>query len=196
MTEKITPFSKPTGGEIITEEITPSSRPTGGEIITEEMTPSSRPTVNVKVTKFVEAKQSSNYGYSGAVAGKAIDGKTDGNFGKKTCTHTQNSGNPWWYVDLGSPIPISKIVIYNRGDCCGNRLRDAKVRVGNNNVSPFDKGNDQCGATLSTSMIRTNPIEIVCSPPITGQYVSVYLPRREFLTLCEVELYTDRSKNV
>ncbi|XP_071955155.1 uncharacterized protein [Antedon mediterranea] len=145
--------------------------------------------VDVRVTHFVEAKQSSTHS-SGAVAGRAIDGKTDGNFGKKTCTHTKTgSDNPWWYVDLGSPIPISKILIYNRKDCCGNRLVGAEVRVGNNNVSPFVE-NAQCGLTLTSSMISTNPIEIKCTQPITGQYVSVYLPGKKPLTLCEVELYT------
>ncbi|XP_071965531.1 uncharacterized protein [Antedon mediterranea] len=141
---------------------------------------------------FIEAKQSSTHS-SGAVAGRAIDGNTDGDFEENTCSHTAEAlNNSWWYVDLRSRQTISKIDIYNRQDCCGDRLEGAEIRVGNNKVSPFT-GNAQCGATITTSVIGSNPIEIICNQPITGQYVSVYLPRRKPLTLCEVQIYAGHS---
>ena len=37
--------------------------------------------------------------------------------------------------------------------------------------------------------LAINPLEIECNPPLTGQYVSVYLPGTVVLTLCEVKVY-------
>ena len=33
----------------------------------------------------------------------------------------------WWQVDLQSPISLQKVIIYNRGDCCKDRLSDTTV---------------------------------------------------------------------
>ena len=44
------------------------------------------------------------------------DGKTDGNFDKKSVTHTGQSKDPWWEVDLGKEFPINKIAVWNRMD--------------------------------------------------------------------------------
>ena len=44
------------------------------------------------------------------------DGKTDGNFDKKSVTHTGQSKDPWWEVDLGKEFPITKIAVWNRTD--------------------------------------------------------------------------------
>ncbi|MBI1310870.1 DUF1553 domain-containing protein [bacterium] len=47
----------------------------------------------------------------------AIDGNTDGDYQKaKSTTHTANSDNPWWEVDLTSSQPIDRIVVWNRTD--------------------------------------------------------------------------------
>jgi mono/diheme cytochrome c family protein len=47
----------------------------------------------------------------------AIDGNVDGDFGKaKSTTHTESSENPWWQVDLKTPQPLERVVIWNRTD--------------------------------------------------------------------------------
>ena len=64
------------------------------------------------------AKQSSTA--HGGVAARAIDGGTQGEFGRKTLTHTRdNQANPWWEVDLGAEYPIDAITIYNRSELNG-----------------------------------------------------------------------------
>jgi hypothetical protein len=57
-----------------------------------------------------------------AVAGYAVDGNTDGEFLNSSTTHTQKEQGAWWQVDLGSKKSIDQIIIYNRIDCCANRL--------------------------------------------------------------------------
>jgi hypothetical protein len=37
----------------------------------------------------------------------------------------------WWQVDLGSKKNISQIIIYNRTDCCANRLSNYQVSISN-----------------------------------------------------------------
>jgi putative heme-binding domain-containing protein len=67
----------------------------------------------------------------GGDAAKAIDGGTGGIYGMNTQTHTEeNTGNPWWEVDLGDEFPIDRIVVWNRseGDL-GKRLDGFTVRV-------------------------------------------------------------------
>jgi lysophospholipase L1-like esterase/azurin/glucose/arabinose dehydrogenase len=60
-----------------------------------------------------KARQSST-DYGGD-ASRAIDGRTDGDFGSGTQTHTrENEKNPWWEVDLGSEHPIESVVVWNR----------------------------------------------------------------------------------
>ena len=44
----------------------------------------------------------------------------------RTCTHT-GGGPGWWRVDLDRLYKIFKVVIYNRVDCCGERLDGAEV---------------------------------------------------------------------
>lgn len=46
------------------------------------------------------------------------------------CGHTQADPDPWWTVDLGSQYSISAVIVKNREDCCGERLRGAQIHVG------------------------------------------------------------------
>ena len=50
----------------------------------------------------------------GAVANRAIDGQTDGDYTKQSVTQTASSDNPWWEIDLGSVQPIERVVVWGR----------------------------------------------------------------------------------
>jgi len=74
------------------------------------------------------AKQSS-IGSNGP-AELGIDGNTDGNYLKKSVTHTATEDNPWWELDLKSAKPIDRIAIWNRTDNgLHTRLKDFKITV-------------------------------------------------------------------
>jgi len=74
------------------------------------------------------AKQSGTY--ADAEAGRAIDGKTDGNYGSRSVSHTAVADNPWWEVDLGAEQELEKIVVWNRTDGgTASRLGGAKLSV-------------------------------------------------------------------
>lgn len=52
----------------------------------------------------------------GAPPTLAIDGKTSGKLGDKSQSHTTDSDQPWWQLDLGGAYPLEKIVIHGGTD--------------------------------------------------------------------------------
>jgi hypothetical protein len=96
---------------------------------------------------------------AGGVAPRAIDGNPSGAWGGNSVTHTDNGeSNGWWQVDLGVARDISEITLFNRTDCCGNRLSNYSVLAGNDSgftTTLYDSGNQAtaAGASISFSNI-------------------------------------------
>jgi hypothetical protein len=68
------------------------------------------------------ATQSSSL--AGADASLAVDGNVDGAFVHKSVAHTLRERGAWWEVDLGAERELSSIEVWNRTDCCAERLRN------------------------------------------------------------------------
>ena len=66
-------------------------------------------------------QSSSPYGTSG-LASNAVDGDTDGRWTNGSVTHTSSQSHAWWEVDLGAPHDVSGVTLWNRTDCCSDRL--------------------------------------------------------------------------
>ncbi|XP_075067561.1 uncharacterized protein LOC142157958 [Mixophyes fleayi] len=116
-------------------------------------------------------------------ATRANDGNKDTNLFHGSCSHTDQNYQPWWKLDLIQSYNIAKVVLSNRFDDMSQRLLCAEVRIGN---SP-DNNNPVCGVVLDV----TNPTITFCCNGTGGRYVSVVIPARyEYLTLCEVEVYS------
>ena len=50
----------------------------------------------------------------------AVDGNLNTNMHEYSCSHTEPKvRGGWWQVDLGTVYEIRRVVITNRGDCCG-----------------------------------------------------------------------------
>jgi len=71
---------------------------------------------------------------------KVIDGFTGGNWwhgsvmhtcdGADQCTCDPDQVSPWWMVDLGADKhTITQVKIYNRVDCCMNRMDSSEVQI-------------------------------------------------------------------
>ena len=73
------------------------------------------------------ARQSSTYFNASAI--RAIDGKETGNYFAESVSHTGTERNPWWQLDLGIELPVDKIIIFNRVDCCSERISPAVIYV-------------------------------------------------------------------
>ena len=56
------------------------------------------------------------------VASRAVDGNLNGIYNSGSVTHTKVDLNAWWEVDLGQQSDITSVALYNRVDCCKDRL--------------------------------------------------------------------------
>jgi hypothetical protein len=60
----------------------------------------------------------------------ANDGNTDGDNTAGEVTHTGlNDSMPTWEVELDQDYPIERITLWNRTDCCGDRLTNFTVKI-------------------------------------------------------------------
>ncbi|MGW1000063.1 GH92 family glycosyl hydrolase [Streptomyces sp. NPDC002520] len=127
----------------------------------------------------------------GGVASRAVDGVTDGNFTVGSVTHTAEDGSaePWWQVDLGASKSLSDVVLWNRTDCCSERLSDYYVLVSD---TPFTS--DSLATTLArpdvSAVHRTDTAAGPTTVPVnaTGRYVRIQLAGTAPLSLAEVEV--------
>jgi hypothetical protein len=67
--------------------------------------------------------------YKGTNPYMAIDGNISNNqpWPNSACTAGTTGG--WWEVDLGRAVNVKKVVVYNRPDCCQDRLSGAQLTV-------------------------------------------------------------------
>jgi len=58
-----------------------------------------------------------------------------------TFTHTSCGDVPWLLVDLGAIVPVYKVVITNRGDCCQHRVVGTTIILLNESRTPVCQSN-------------------------------------------------------
>ena len=126
--------------------------------------------------------------FNGA-ASRAVDGNTNGHYqnGQST-THTNvNSLNPWWRVDLGEIFDVQQINIYNRTNCCNERLNGAQVYIGTiDSTNPADY--TEVGTLTGTTSAQT-----VSGNNTSGRYVMVRINGTGTLSLAEVQVFGETA---
>lgn len=144
---------------------------------------------NLAVLPAATARQSSVYG---AVFGAdlARDGNTDGDWRNGSVTHTEWGVDPWWEVDLGGIQPVDHLLIWNRTDCCGDRLASYHVFLSD---VPFvsedvNEVRNQPGVTHIAVSRAPFPTERIDAGR-DARYVRVQLGGANYLSLAEVEVY-------
>lgn len=127
---------------------------------------------------------------AGGVPSRAVDGNTSGNWGGGSVTHTQFQPESWWQVDLGAVEDVDEIAVWNRTDCCADRLTNFYVFVSD---TPFTSGSltqtlAQPGVSAyhHTGQGGTPSLVDVGG---TGRYVRVQLVGDNALSLAEVQVY-------
>ena len=136
--------------------------------------------------------QSSTYLLGATDAPAAVDGNTDGAFPDGSLTHTGLDQNAWWQVDLGTSATVSSVVVWNRTDCCGDRLDDYWVFVSNTPFAPTDTPatlQNRAGTWSSHQTVQPNPSATITVPGIQGRYVRVQLSSPNYLSLAEVQVF-------
>lgn len=77
-----------------------------------------------------KAKQSST-DYGGE-ARFVNDGNTNGDFNRRSVTHTARQADPWIEIDLGSSVPVEQVVVWNRtdgGSSISSRLKGFEIQL-------------------------------------------------------------------
>jgi hypothetical protein len=151
--------------------------------------------------QIVGTAQSSGYDNWNYPASKAIDGNANSNFGYGGCTHTESQPNAWWRGQLVRPMEIQRVMIQNRGDCCGDRLNPFDIRISmngdhNNGASCYGGTYGTYGASFAMYNLAqgeaqwfdcANNRDSVTLAPL-GQFVTIVLARQDYLHLCEVQI--------
>ncbi|XP_075937241.1 uncharacterized protein LOC142937972 [Anarhichas minor] len=132
-----------------------------------------------------KATQSDRFENAFSAAYNAIDGNRDANYNSGSCTHTVQMTKPWWRVDLLDSYIVTSVVITNRGDCCAERINGAQIYIGNSLNNPV------CAVITSipSGGAEVFQCNVTDGHGMDGHYVDIFIPRQEFLTLCQVEVY-------
>jgi len=88
-------------------------------------------------------------------AANAVDGNIN------TFTHTADIANSYWMADLGRTVPLDRIEIVNRLDCCAERLANLVLRVfdgSSNNVSSAVLTNVGLGGLYTHTLPAGTPV--------------------------------------
>ncbi|KAG2493532.1 hypothetical protein HYH03_008346 [Edaphochlamys debaryana] len=73
--------------------------------------------------------------YSTNWPAQAFDGNLADLFHSLDSSNGFSEPNPWLAVDLGAPLDVQRVKLYNRRDCCGDRLAFAEVRIGSQPIT-------------------------------------------------------------
>ena len=123
---------------------------------------------------------------------RGVDGNTNGSWSDNSVTHTQLEHQPWWLVDLGSVQQIGTVKLWNRTDCCSERLSNFYVLVSDNPFSSTD---------LTTTINQAGVSRYYTAGPAgalteigvgrSGRYVRVQLDGDNYLSIAEVEVIAE-----
>lgn len=152
--------------------------------------------LNIAIGKSV--RQSSA---GGGDARLAVDGNTDGDYTHGSVSHSGRDANAWLEIDLGQVELIDSLRIWNRTDCCGERLSDYWIFISEapflaSDTAPILQTRKSVWSQLN---LTPNPKSTIKTPRVKGQYVRVQLAgtqhiEESFLSLAEVEVFrSDQS---
>ncbi|KAK6178468.1 hypothetical protein SNE40_013255 [Patella caerulea] len=124
-------------------------------------------------------------------ADNAVDGNNSTDFYSDSCVHTavDNNQYEWWEVDLGATYDITDIIIFNRVDCCGERLQNFTIQGGVDCGTPGPKCYTDCYKQADIVVVS----ERISCNNCTARYIKISLDYVEEINFCEVEIYGQLS---
>jgi hypothetical protein len=129
----------------------------------------------------------------GGLAARTNDDNTNGNYlAGASVNHTGFQVRPWWQVDLGSQRLVNSVEVYNRTDCCTNRLNAFYIVVSSNPLpatfslaalsAPGVSFQTYSGGPFTTPQTLTFP------GGATGRYVRLWSQDTNYLHVAEVKV--------
>ena len=133
--------------------------------------------------------------YGNGAASLAVDGITEGttNWGDgANLQHTPNQAQPWWEVDLQATVDLESVRIYNRSNCCQDRLSNVYIFTSQSPMDPNASVQDLLNNThVFQIAYQEAAVGLVGNFPtdLTGRYVRIQLDKTTSLHMAEVEVY-------
>jgi hypothetical protein len=130
----------------------------------------------------------------------AVDGNVDGNFVNGSVSHTGKDKFAWLDVDLGDSFSVGDIRVWNRTDCCKERLRDFWLFVSDRPFEASDTPSELSRRPLTWSRVNFAPGTSLTIPTegARGRYVRIQLAGSDdesssFLHIAELEVFQERE---
>jgi hypothetical protein len=125
------------------------------------------------------------------ISDRAVDGNISGNYNDVTVTHTAGTDNePFWQVDLGAVSDIDNVELWNRTDCCSDRLRNFWLFVSDHDFAATTiaglRAESGVYAYVYPGQVGRNVNFLINRP---GRFVRVQLASRDYLQLAEVQVW-------
>ncbi|MEM7134023.1 MAG: putative Ig domain-containing protein [Chloroflexota bacterium] len=138
----------------------------------------------------------SSVAYDG-VPERANDGNPSGHYPYGSVTHTATELQPWWEIDLKSVAEIDSISLWNRSDCCIDRLRNFYILISD---VPFisqdlDEARNQADVTEIFVPSQVNGRQQF-DVGRTGRYVRIQKADNGILSLAEVQISGRREREI
>jgi len=117
-----------------------------------------------------------------APASRAIDGRHDATWWSDgSCVHSGN-GPTWWKADFGGKMhAVKEVRIWQRRDCCGDRVNGLKIKIGNEVCVKKTKNG---GKGYNSFMCENGPA--------TGDFIQIF-SEKEPINICEIEVWGNVS---
>lgn len=132
------------------------------------------------------------------------DDNADGNINNSSVFHTSNTtnstsvtvgpgllqlgtGGEYWWVDMNSTRTVRKVVLYNRTDCCMDRLSHFRINYFDAATNKWKVASDQSN-TITGPANAVIPIEFSA---VNTRYIMVQKTDNNYLHLAEVDVIGD-----
>jgi hypothetical protein len=168
-----------TGADIGSDSGADTGSDSGADTGSDSGADTGTPPILVNLALGKTATQIDTYNSYGG-ASHAVDGNTDGNYFNSSVTHTASTTvGTWWQVDLGATSSVDHVTLWNRTDCCSERLTNFDVQTSTD-------------GTTWTSHLYPGTAPTTTNIPIGGsvRYVKVVLLNSgSYLSLAEVQVW-------
>ncbi|XP_059169890.1 uncharacterized protein LOC131951592 [Physella acuta] len=124
-----------------------------------------------------------------SVAGNAVDGNTEGSYHSGSCVHTKEGDpKPSLLVKFAVPAIVDRIVIYNRVDCCQDRLKGFHLQTWTvAGTADIDYTDSIPYAQNIYNVVAPKNRKVITQISLTSQDKKNGL----FLSICELQVYGD-----
>ncbi|KAL5252435.1 hypothetical protein ACHWQZ_G015268 [Mnemiopsis leidyi] len=102
---------------------------------------------------------------------------------RESCSHTGEVGG-WWNLNFPDTVNVKSVVIYNRKDCCSERINGAKVYADDKLCGTVEYDSNQFIYIIDCQGDDNEP-------NIFAENIKIVAAADQFLTLCEVKVLSD-----